>query len=214
MANLQNLGSKENPYDIIISGAGPVGLAAAIIGGRQNAKICVLEQASIPGPIARGETIHDDPIFAELLGENFFSSISTHQTNARMLNSPNCAKSFEIHRTTPSYLFPWRRLIDSLWQNAIKAGAYCYLNKRVIKPILEDGVCIGVELSDSELIYGRTVLACDGHQSLLGRFQNIPYDKINVPILKRKLSQYTDPYPGMTTFLLPAESIRSILFHL
>jgi flavin-dependent dehydrogenase len=205
MKNLQNFGSREHPFDFLISGAGPVGLAAAIMGRRKQKTVCVCEQGAMPGPIPRGETLHDDPIFSELLGEGFLKSIAVHQTDARVLNSPGCVKSFEIHRPTPSLLFDWRPFIDRFWQQAIEAGVEGRLNAKVVNYLLEEGRCIGIELENGSQVYGRTVLACDGHQSMLGRKINIPYEKINVPILKRIVSNYVDPYPGMTTFLIPAE---------
>ncbi len=65
---------KRDSYDFIITGAGPVGLAAAITAGRLGSSCIVLEKGDRPGPEPRGESIAPYPFMDELLGTDWLKT--------------------------------------------------------------------------------------------------------------------------------------------
>jgi flavin-dependent dehydrogenase len=203
----QTLGSYENPYDLIISGAGPVGLAAAIIAGRAEMKVLILEQADKPAPLPRGETVHDHPIFTELMGQGVLKSLALNQTADRLFFSPNALKKFKIKRKSPSIVFEWEKFIKILMTQAENTGITIQTQKQVLKPIIQESRCVGVVLSDGTQYYGHTVLACDGHRSALGKEMNIPYETLNCLIAKRLVSNYSANYTGFSYYFIPAGSL-------
>ena len=62
-------------YDLIIVGAGPAGLTAALYAGRSRLKTLVLEKMAVGGRILTSETIENYP---------GFTSITTHELMAKM----------------------------------------------------------------------------------------------------------------------------------
>ncbi len=76
----------EKTYDVLISGAGPAGLTAAIACARWGLKTLIVERENTPGKYPRGETIHDHPILDEFLGEGFIHEIALHTAGGRNFN--------------------------------------------------------------------------------------------------------------------------------
>ena len=62
-------------YDLIIVGAGPAGLTAALYAGRSRLNTLVLEKMAVGGRILTSETIENFPGFA---------SITTHELMLKM----------------------------------------------------------------------------------------------------------------------------------
>ena len=62
-------------YDIIIIGAGPAGLSAAIYGSRANKKILVLEALTYGGQIINANKIVNYPGFSEINGVDFATKL-------------------------------------------------------------------------------------------------------------------------------------------
>jgi len=197
------LGTQEEPYDIIISGAGPGGLTAGIISGRHQQKTLICEKEATAAPFPRGETLHSAKIFTKILGANVLNMISTHMTAARKFYSPNAEQSREIYRHSPSIIYDWQHFIDLLLTRAKEANVEFRYNAEVVSPILDQKTCVGIQLASGEKIYGKTVLVCDGHASKIGRSLGISYDEINCPTMKRVVSNYTDTYLGFQYFILP-----------
>ncbi|PKK85643.1 MAG: hypothetical protein CVT48_04575 [Thermoplasmata archaeon HGW-Thermoplasmata-1] len=196
-------GTTNRPWDILISGSGPSGLAAGIAAARRGMTVCICEKAAHPGPMPRGETVHDHPIFTELLGEGFMESISLHATEKRRYNSPCSLKQLDFVRSTPSIVFRWEEFICRLYENALGADVTFRFGCKVVSGLIgEDGVCRGVELSPGGRIYARTVLACDGHGSSLGRQSGVCYGHINLPTVKRLASGFNGDYPGFEFFFI------------
>lgn len=191
-------------YDVIISGAGPAGLSAAILCAEKGMSVLVCEKAKKPGPLPRAETVYDHPLFDRLIRPGFMKSIGLYETKGRRFNSPGARKVLDIKLTggRNSIIFEWSDLIDGLYGRAKSAGAKFKFKAEVTNPLIVDGVCGGVELSDGTRLHARTVLACDGHSSRLGRLAGIPYDRMNTPIIKNIISNFKSDYEGFEYFFI------------
>ncbi len=208
-SNQENLlGSPQTPYDLIISGAGPAGLTAGIIGGRHKLNVLVCEKAERASPFPRGETLHNARIFSEVLGDNVLNLITTHLTAARKFNSPNAENSLEIYRRSPSIVYSWDRFIELLLSRINETSTEIRYNTEVSSTIIENNVCKGVRLKSGELIYGSSVMVAEGHNSKLGQALDFPYASINCPVVKRLISNFHGDYMGFEYFFLAPGSLE------
>ncbi|MHA1714682.1 MAG: FAD-dependent monooxygenase [Promethearchaeota archaeon] len=198
------IGTKENPYEVIISGAGPAGLTAGILCGRHRMSTIIFEKEERPSPFPRGETLHAARIFTEVLGSNILNMLSKHLTAARKFNSPNVENNFEIFRDSPSIVYEWDNFIDLLINRVKETETEIRCNAEVLYPLIEKNICVGVQLKSGEKIYGKTVMACDGHSSNIGRTMGVPYEVIQCPVVKRKVSDFKGEYKGFEYFFIAA----------
>ena len=193
-------------YDLVICGAGPAGLSTAIFGARKGMKVLVLEKFSETGVFPRGETMRPDPILIDLLGEGFMESISFNRTPQRRYWSPGALKKFELEREASSYIFHWKDLTEGLRKVAENEGVDIRFNTEVTSPLIEKGRCIGLMLRDGTGVQGKTVIAADGHRSVL-RF-DVDEERINCPIAKRICHGIKDDYEGMDFFFIAPGSVE------
>ncbi|MDD5712216.1 MAG: FAD-dependent oxidoreductase [Smithellaceae bacterium] len=190
-------------HDVIVCGAGPAGLAAAISSARSGLKILLVERGYRPGPEPRGETARPHEVFEELLGTGFMEKISLHRTAARRIVSPGAKKAFEIERKHSSYIFDWFAFIDRLWEVAKEEGVEFRFACTVAEAIVEDGVCVGVRTAAGEELRARTVIDACGHNSLLGRALGIDYNRLTNPMIKAIISNFSGTYRGLELFFIP-----------
>ncbi|MHA1584733.1 MAG: FAD-dependent monooxygenase [Promethearchaeota archaeon] len=201
-----NIGTREKPYDVLISGAGPAGLTAGIICGRNHLKTLICEKGQKPGPFPRGETLHAAKIFTEVLGADVLNMIGKHFTAARRLYSPSTTNYFDVIRNSPSIIYNWDDFIDLLVNRLNETETELLCNAEIESPIIENRICIGIKLTDGKSIYARTILACDGYNSNLGKVLNVPYEKINYPTVKCLISNFHGKYKGFQYFpLVPGQ---------
>jgi len=193
-------------YDILISGAGPAGLSAAIFGVRRGMKVLVLEKHGETGIFPRGETMRPDPILDELLGPRFMDSISFNRTPHRRYWSPGALKKFELEREASSFIFHWKDLTEGLRSVAEKEGAEIRFNSEVTSPLIEKGLCRGLILANGTELRGTTVIAADGHRSVLAA--GVDYGRINCPIAKRICHGVSGDYEGMEFFFIASGSVE------
>ncbi len=194
-------------YDIIICGAGSAGLSTAVFCARKGMKVLVLEKNAATGAFPRGETLRPDPIITELLGPDFMERISTNRTAKRRYWCPGGRKSFSLERFQASYLFHWKDLTEGLSAAAQAAGAQILFNCEVTAPVLQNQRCIGVQSADGSRFFARTVIAADGHNSVLGKFCGLDYRGLNCPIAKRICSGIETDYDGMEYFFIPSGTL-------
>src|SRR5256886_11466881 len=72
-SGLDNMGAsqamqKDRRYDVVIIGAGPAGLTAALYAGRARVKTVVLERGAPAGELLKTEAIGANPGFGQLTG--------------------------------------------------------------------------------------------------------------------------------------------------
>ena len=155
-------------YDFIITGAGPVGLAAAITAGRLGTSCIVLEKEDRPGPEPRGESIASCPFLDELLGTDWLKNNSSNDPSFRRFHSPMDRKSRLIDAYKHYYFFQWDILINHMKTLAKEAGAEFLFESDVTEVIEKNNSCVGIKYRDKysviQEINGTTVLDCMGHQ--------------------------------------------------
>ena len=193
-------------YDVIISGAGPAGLTAAIFCAKHGLSVLVCEKGKKAGPQPRAETVYDNQIFDQTLGNGFIPQIGLYATAKRKFNSPGMKKSLAIALSgnRMSHVFEWRDLITALEKKAKSFGAVLRISSEVEEPLIVDGTCIGVMLANGEALYGRTILACDGNTSKLGRYAGVSYEAMNTLIVKNIVSNFHSDYDGFEYFFIGA----------
>src|SRR5688500_17149733 len=78
MSSLPSIGSTEFEYEIIIVGAGPAGMTAALYAGRAMLKAVVLERGAPGGELLNTEVIEDYPGFEHVLGYELAQKFESH----------------------------------------------------------------------------------------------------------------------------------------
>lgn len=180
-------------YNFIIVGGGPAGLTASIIAARQGFKAVVIEKGEIAGPKPRGEGMRHFPLTEEILGEGFLHSINNFSHTGKIFHSPGDLHMVPIpEKSMDHYFFEWRKFIDRFIKVAEGLGVTILLNSEVIEPIEKENICTGVKYKDDsgnvKEIYGNAIFGCDGYESVIGRYYNILYERINCPIVKCLIS--------------------------
>src|SRR5687767_16020943 len=78
MSSLPSIGSTEFEYEIIIVGAGPAGMTAALYAGRSMLRTVVLERGAPGGELLNTELIEDYPGFEHVLGHELATKFHDH----------------------------------------------------------------------------------------------------------------------------------------
>jgi len=202
--------AKKKVYDVLISGAGPAGLSAGIILAEKGFDVIICEKGKKAGPEPRAETVYDHHLFDELIHPGFMKNAALYETGKRKFNSPGAVKNFdlELSKGRISIVFEWDDLIEGLYKRAKKAGVTFKFKKEVVAPLVEGGICRGVKLADGKTLTARTTLACDGHQSRLGRAEGIAYREINSVIIKSVVKNFVCDYEGFEYFFIAHDELE------
>jgi flavin-dependent dehydrogenase len=175
-------------YNFVIVGGGSAGLTASIVAARKGFNVVILEKGEIAGPKPRGEGMRYFPLIDEILGKDFLQSITIYKHYGKVYHSPGDLHQVKVNYDNPGYFFEWRKFIDRFVNIAQDLGVNILLNSEVIEPIVKEGICIGVKYKDGggkiQEIYGNVVFGCDGHNSTVGKYYHVSYDKLNCPIVK------------------------------
>lgn len=95
-------------YDLIVIGAGPAGMAAAISGAANGQNVVILEAGEAGGHLNELEEIHDYPGFPEISGADLVSMLKEHldyhsveiiQAEATGLDASDVIKSVWCRKT-------------------------------------------------------------------------------------------------------------------
>ena len=70
--------SQETIYDVIIIGAGPAGMTAAVYASRANLKTLMLERGVPGGQMMNTEEVENYPGFEHILGPDLSTKMFTH----------------------------------------------------------------------------------------------------------------------------------------
>jgi len=182
-------------YDVIVVGAGPAGLSAAILLAKAGVKVIVIERGKFPGAKnVMGGVFYSDcmkgivdefpgnaPVERHIIEQRMWildekSSVGFNHKNDRFNEEPyNCHTVFRA------------RFDKWLAGEAEKAGALIINNTVVREAIMENGKVIGVRTDRPQGdVYANTVIVADGVNSLLakslGMRKNIRKDAVAVAV--------------------------------
>jgi flavin-dependent dehydrogenase len=204
--------SQKPQYDFIIVGGGPAGLASAIFAARQKKSVILIEKGNKFGPEPRGETLHNNEILDELLGQGFMESIALSHTADREFYSPDLSQIIHKKRKTPSIVFRWEDWISGFIKALEGLNITIALNSEVIELILDQDIVCGVVYKDNAgervKAFGNAILACDGYSSVVGRKLKIDYKKMNFPIIKCIMKRGNCDSKAFKFFFVPHGSLE------
>ncbi len=161
-----------NKADVIVVGAGPAGISAAIEVARGGKKVVLIERAQYAG----SKNMYGGAVYTTALKEVFKEKFETIPYE-RVINSHTWAfltdtGSFEMtyknDDSTASYAIKRFNLEKWMVERAKEAGVYYVPNTLVTNLLLKDGAVIGVKTEFEEYFASVTILA-DGVNSLLSR---------------------------------------------
>jgi flavin-dependent dehydrogenase len=179
---------KADFYDFVIVGAGPAGLTAGINAAKKGFNAIVLEKGKIAGPRPRGESFRENSFLRNLLGDSFFERDCFKMDGGLVFHSPGALKLAHKPGKKPLCFFEWETFIRCLEDQAEDAGVEIQYDAKVLSPVLKNDVCVGVTYKgkdgETARVNGHCVLACDGYQSTLGSYFDVPYDQLNCPMVK------------------------------
>ena len=165
-----------NKADVIVVGAGPAGISAAIEVARGGKKVLLIERAQYAG----SKNMYGGAVYTSALKEVFkddFNSIPYERvinshTWAFLTDTGSFEMTYKNDDSTSSYAIKRFNLEKWMIEKAKEAGVYYIPNTLVTNLLLKDGAVIGVKTENEEYFASVTILA-DGVNSLLSRQINL-----------------------------------------
>lgn len=167
----------KNKIDVIVVGAGPAGVSAAITLARADKKVLLVERGSFAGAKnVFGGAIYVEQtreIFPNFLEEAPIERFTTEHRYALLTKNESTTISYKTRETTKNSCTVIRAKFDR-WcvEQAQQAGAYFAPNTVVKKLILDRGKVVGIK-TDLEEYYADIVIIADGVNSLLAKQLNM-----------------------------------------
>jgi flavin-dependent dehydrogenase len=171
---------QNEPWDVVIIGAGPIGLTAAKLAQQWNLRYIVLEQGNECGGERRAETVNSNLTFNRIWGEGFLESISVARHFKNMLYSPYAKYAQQVIITEAPHSFHWKNndqehpgLIDKMVEVLKRKDFNVSFNVKVLAATLSESEPASQPvksiITSKGTIRGTTFLDCSGYSSRLGR---------------------------------------------
>ncbi|MFA6989549.1 MAG: FAD-dependent oxidoreductase [Candidatus Gastranaerophilaceae bacterium] len=163
--------------DVVIVGAGPAGISAAITLARSGKEVVVVERGDYPGSKnVFGGAIYAQPtaeIFPEFWKSAPVERFNTEHRYALLGDNDGTVISYKNDEHSKEGHYNSFTVIRSKWdrwcaQQAQKAGAYVIPQTLVSELIEEDGKFVGIR-TENEEFYAKITIVADGVNSLLAK---------------------------------------------
>lgn len=158
--------------DVIVVGAGPSGIAAALTIAKNNKKVILVERASYPG----SKNMYGGAVYTTALKEVFGDDFNKFKYE-RIINSHtwsflNETGSFEMtyknNESDSAYAIKRFQLESQMVEIAKANGVYYIPNTLVKNLIQENGSVVGIQ-TEQEKYYAPVTILADGVNSLLAK---------------------------------------------
>lgn len=167
-----------NKLDVAIVGAGPSGLACALVLAKAGLNVSVFEKNDELGQNPRGETIRPDPRIDALLGQGFLESQKVHQVKHRTYFSHSGLRTADREISSWNYIIHWDNFIKEMGKQVSSAGAQIRTKANISSLQCEKPGQALLKLGKEE-ITARVVIDCSGaaNSQKLSTGQRIPIQK-------------------------------------
>jgi|GEM_PF-3683722 len=218
-------------WDLIIIGAGPIGLTSAKIASEKGLEVLVLEKQKEGNFIARAETVESNEtkyytknksesfsIINDIWGDNFLEELKLDYHNKNIFYPPMTQEYKKINKITTveilenPYNFDWHDFIKKMTDIVKLSSNVTFIYNLEVKEISEtnnDKLLLGIKTNKGEF-YGKTLFDCAGHNSPFASTLGIDYSKLNNPAIKTKFLNFPEELAKtFHTFYIPCGSLNS-----
>lgn len=169
----------DDKFDVIIVGAGPAGISAAITCAKAGLKTVVLERGEYPG----AKNVQGAVLYTKMLADivpDFWKdpdvALERHITEQNVFvtgerSAIRIGYKNDRWNEEPHNCYTIIRVKFDQWysKQAEKAGAEIYTGVTVSKVLQKDGQVIGIKTSEGDELLANIVIACDGVNSMLAQ---------------------------------------------